>query len=297
MQTQGLFSIVVPTLNEGDMLHMTVDSILEKTEYPNFELIIVDDGSTDESCDRYKCANGDPRIRLIASPGLGVAKARNLGASHARGEFIVFLDAHCKVSPNWLGRFSKALKSRDVGVVGPCFTRLNEPQPRGAGMNWFNDCLDLGWFEPVDTEHPYEVPITPGGCQAFRTKTFQEIGCFDQGFGRWGSEDVEVCLRAWLLGYRVLVDPTITIAHDFRDSRNFEVEDMDVTYNFLRLIHIHFSPKRIRRVLRAVGQIGNLDIAVDKLYQSDVFDIRAALERTRVRTDSWFCQTFVQILE
>lgn len=287
----GMFSVVIPTCNEGEMLHMTVDSILEQTTYPNYEVIIVDDGSTDGSCDRYQDSGGP--VRVIRGESLGIPRARNLGAEAARGEYVVFLDAHCTVSPSWLDLFAEALARPDVAIVGPSFSRLEEPEPRGCGMTWVNHRLNTAWFEPQDIKPPYEVPFTPGGCQAFRLSTFDKLGRFDEGLTKWGYQDIELCLRAWLLGYRVMVNPDSRVAHYFRDKREFEVPDQGVLYNFLRVIHKHFSSKRIRRCIRSIQEYPRLEESIDQLYASDIFQVRAQMEAARVRDDDWFFRTFV----
>ena len=287
----ALFTVVIPTLNEGSMLAMTVENILSVTTYPQFEVIVVDDGSTDGSCDPYR-ATSKP-VRVISGGRLGIPRARNLGAEHARGHYVLFIDAHCTVSPNWLQRFADALAAPDVAIVGPTFTRLHESEPRGCGNVWINHRLESAWLEPLDLHTPYEVPITPGGCQAFRRETFMSIGGFETGFTRWGYQDEEICLRAWLRGYRVLVDPDVIVAHYFRDKAGYEVSDRDVLYNFLRMIHMHFSPNRVRRCISALGDYPGLEEAIDRLYASDVFEQRSKmLSAQRVRED-WFFRAFM----
>jgi GT2 family glycosyltransferase len=288
-----LFSVVIPTCNEGGMLRMTVESITACTTYPDFEIVIVDDGSTDGSCDAYRAGIGGDRIRVVDGGGVGIPRARNLGEEHASGAYVVFLDAHCRVSANWLDLFAKALRRRDVAIVGPTFTHLEQPEPKGCGMTWLNHKLEKTWFVPVATDRPYEVPITPGGCQAFRRDTFRAIGRFDEGFTKFGFQDVEICLRAWLLGYRIMVNPAVEIAHHFRTERNYQVDDSAIVYNFLRLIHTHFDPARVRRCLRAIGPYPNLERELDRLYQSNVFELRAEMAAARVRDDDWFFEHFV----
>lgn len=294
-QQNQLVSIIIPTCNEGSLLHETVNSILTQTTYPDIEIIIVDDGSTDGSCEPFK--NAGESIRVVTANNLGVARARNLGARHAWGDYLVFLDAHCNVSPNWIERFVAAFNAPDVALVGPSFTRLREPEPRGCGMTWMDYTLQQIWFEPHDIGRPYEVPLTPGGCQAFRTSTFNAVGKYDEGFERWGSEDIEICIRAWLLGYRILVDPQIVIAHYFRDSRNYEVVDKMVVYNFLRMIHLHLSYTRIQRVLKAISPNPHLQETLEALQHSDVFEIRQEMEAVRVRDDDWFFNVFMKELK
>jgi glycosyltransferase involved in cell wall biosynthesis len=294
---KGVCSIVIPTRNEGNLLHMTVDSILSETNYPSFEILIVDDGSTDNSCDRYRRNGDDGKVKVVTSEGLGVARARNLGAENASGDYLVFIDAHCKVSPGWIDRFIESFSAPDVGIVGPCFTRLNEPEPRGCGTTWIDYTLTISWFEPPDFNKPYEVPLLPGGCHAFTRDNFYRIGRYEEGFATWGYEDVEISLRTWLLGYRVLADPRITIAHHFRESRNFEVANVHVVYNFLRLVYMHFSQERIQRALQAVGPNEFLAEAHEALEQSDIFELRSEMEAVRVRDDDWFFKVFMPNLD
>jgi glycosyltransferase involved in cell wall biosynthesis len=286
-----IFSIVIPTLNEGDMLAMTVENILEVTAFPNIEVIVVDDGSTDGSCDKYR--ESTKRVRVVTADRVGIPRARNLGAEHAHGDYVLFIDAHCTVSANWIDRFIEALSAPDVAIAGPTFTRLNEPEPRGCGNVWINHRLESAWLEPLRVERPYEVPITPGGCQAFRKETFQEIGGFDTGFTRWGYQDEEICLRAWLHGYRVLVDPMVTVAHYFRTKAGYDVDHNDVLYNFLRLIHMHFSPRRIRRCIDALGEYPGLEEAIDRLYATDIFEKRKEMTIAQRRTEDWLFGAFM----
>lgn len=282
---KGRVSIVIPTLNEGELLRTTIDSIRDRTCYPDWEVLVVDDGSTDGSTAPYRAGAGG--VRVLDGGGVGVARARNLGAAHARGEYVVFLDAHCRVSPGWLDGLTEALASDDVCVAGPAFTRLDHDEPKGCGMVWKDATLDPSWYEPAG-DVPYAVPLTTGACQAFRLDTFHAVGRYEEGFTRWGFEDVEICLRAWLLGYRVAVNPAAVVAHYFRESRNYEVDDLDITYNFLRMIHLHFSAARIRRVLRAVAGNPLIPAALDRLYKSDVFAVRAELDAARMFDDGWF---------
>jgi glycosyltransferase involved in cell wall biosynthesis len=291
-RSNHLFSVVIPTLNEGDMLSMTVESILDVTANPHIEVIVVDDGSIDGSCDRYRETTKKP-VRVITGGNLGIPRARNLGAEHAYGEYVLFIDAHCTVSPNWIDRFIEALAPPDVAIAGPTFTRLKEPEPRGCGNVWINHRLESAWLEPLDTDRAYEVPITPGGCQAFRKATFRAIGGFETGFTRWGYQDEEICLRAWLHGYRVLADPTVTVGHYFRNKAGYEVDDKDILYNFLRLIHLHFSPRRIRRCIAALGDYPGLEAAIDRLYATDIFERRAEMTAAQRRSDDWLFGAFM----
>jgi GT2 family glycosyltransferase len=284
----GLCSVVIATRNEGEMLRSTVASVLNDTAYSPIEVVVVDDGSTDDSC----LGLDDDRVAIVRGHELGAPGARNLGAAHARGEYLVFLDAHCRVSANWLDVLVAALEPPDVAVVGPTFTKLDAAEPRGCGMTWTSPRLETAWIVPPDDGRPSEVPLAPGGCQAYRARTFALVGRFDDGMTPWGFEDVEICLRAWLLGYRVLGASRATVAHHFRDKRGFDVPNEGVLVNYLRLIHLHFAQWRIAHAIRAIGPYPGLDDALARLARSDVLDLRAELEAVRVRTDDWFFSVF-----
>jgi glycosyltransferase involved in cell wall biosynthesis len=289
MAAAPTFSIVVPSLNEGAMLHMTTESIERHTGDLPYEVLIVDDGSTDGSTASYPRGSGH-RVRVVPGGGLGVARARNLGARQARGDYVVFMDAHCRVSAGWLEGLAEVLSSGDVGMVGPSFTKLESPTPRGCGMRWSDHTLDPCWFEPEGDE-VYLVPLTTGACQAFRRDVFDWLGGYDSAFTRWGYEDVEMCLRAWLLGLRVAAHPGITVAHYFREARdNYEVDDLDVTYNFLQLAYLHFSATRIQRVLRTMEANPYVVAAQERLANSDIFERRDRMLSRRAYDDEWFFQ-------
>ena len=273
------------------MLAATVASVLADSDYADLEVVVVDDGSSDGSADGL---DDDERVRVIRGSELGAPVARNLGAAHARGEYLVFLDAHCRVSPGWLDVLIGALAPPDVAIAAPSITRLDEPEPRGCGMTWISPRLETAWLEWPAGQPPSEVPFAPGGCQAFRARTFGLVGRYDDGMTRWGFEDIEISLRAWLLGYRVIGAPAATVAHHFRESRGF---DVGVLFNYLRLLHLHFAPWRIERAIAAIGDYPGLERALAELATSDAPALRAELEAVRVRDDDWFFGVMTPHLE
>lgn len=100
--TNPTFSVVIPAYNAGATLRSTVDSVLRQSDQ-DFEIVIVDDGSTDATVSVMHClASGDDRIRIVSKLNDGVSAARNFGASLARGELLAFLDADDEWAPNKL---------------------------------------------------------------------------------------------------------------------------------------------------------------------------------------------------
>ena len=117
-----LVSIIVPIFNAAKYLPECIESILNQN-YPEFELLLIDDGSTDKSgtiCDQY--AHKDSRILSFHQKNAGVSAARNRGIEAARGEYVAFVDADDKVSPSYISDFFRF--SADLVIQG--FTLLNQ---------------------------------------------------------------------------------------------------------------------------------------------------------------------------
>lgn len=286
------FAIVLPTLNEGSLLSMTIDSIIENSGNSDYKIVVVDDGCTDGCIDPV-AAREDDRIVIVRGGGLGVARARNLGADEIDADLLVFLDAHCRVSTGWLDRLESVLDDDQVGIVGPSFTKLDVASPRGCGMRWVGYDLDPCWNTAPEDETPFDVPLTTGACQVLRRNTFEALGGYDSKFTLWGYEDVEVCVRLWTMGLSVVAHPGVTVAHDFKESRdNYDIPEEGVLFNFLRLAYLHFSSTRISRLLEHFSDYSPIRQAQQRLFESTIFDDREAMMTQRCRDDDWF---FAQI--
>src|SRR5437588_9713852 len=119
-------SLIIPTVNEGENLSMTIESIQETTTGA-YEIIVVDNGSTDGSTEFIEQTD-DPQIRLFKTKErLGVAGARNYGAAFAEGTFLIFVDAHMLFPQNWLTSILDVLHDQGVGLVVPAITAWGNP--------------------------------------------------------------------------------------------------------------------------------------------------------------------------
>lgn len=115
----GLVSVITPVYNAEQYIEKCIQSILDQT-YPHWELILVDDGSTDQSgtiCDRF--AREDSRIHVIHKPNGGVSSARNTGLDNARGDYITWLDSDDYLEPTMMEKVLAAMKAHDK-QVGMC---------------------------------------------------------------------------------------------------------------------------------------------------------------------------------
>lgn len=286
-------SIIIPTYNEGTYLIETVKCILKNTVSSDYEVIVVDDGSTDGSCDLIGAgAENDSRISVVRTTGLGVAAARNYGVGYAKGDILIFLDAHSYTPPGWITELILPFIDPQVGMVGPAFSSLNgDTSARGLGATFRDVSLQMAWLPQKGTKS-YSVPLLPGGCQAFRKRDFKNIGGYDTGMTRWGSEDLEISLRSWLMGYRVVVQPSVLIYHLFRNKFPYHVEVQEIIYNRLRMALLHFNGERLARVFDHYKTTSGFGKLISSLFESDTKEKRQQLHRLRCRDDDWFFSEF-----
>jgi hypothetical protein len=208
-------SVILPATNESVLLQRTVEQFVA-TLPDNSEVIVVDNGSTD-GCADFLAEGAWENVHLIRSiEPLGVSAARNLGLAAARGEVVVFSDAHIDVPERWWEPLVRTLNLPDVGVAVPGIGVMGRPDLSAAcGQRIANNNLRLEWL-PLKSAEPRPVPTAGGGFMAMRHETLKRAGGFDEGMPQWGSEDLEICVRYWLLGYEVWVVPEVTVLLYFR---------------------------------------------------------------------------------
>ena len=200
-------SVILPATNESVLLRRTVEQF-EATRPAGSEILVIDNGSTDGCADFLVEEPRETVTLLRTSEPLGVAAARNLGLARARGEIVVFSDAHMDLPEAWWQPLVDTLNRPEVGVVGPGIGAMGDPGHRpGCGQRIAEPTLRLEWL-PRRADEPYPVPALGGGFMAMRHETLKRAGAFDEGMPQWGSEDVELCVRYWLLGYEAWVAPS-----------------------------------------------------------------------------------------
>ncbi len=286
-------SIIISACNEGDYLIDTVNCILANTMGVEFEILVVDDGSTDGSSNNVAaCFGQEKRVVFLRTAGLGVAGGRNFGAQAATGKILVFLDGHTYTPPGWLDALIEPLNDLQTGMVGPVFASLSETKgPMGFGGTWRGISLEMDWL-PRQFDDPYPVPILPGGCQVVKRQVFESIGGYDSGMTRWGSEDLEISLRTWLMGYNCVLQPKAVVYHLFRKSHPYHVAVLEVIYNRLRMALLHFNSERAGRIIDHYKGMSGFGEIIVRLTYSDVAEKRRELIKLRSRDDDMYLNFF-----
>jgi len=281
-------SVVIISRNEGVELEQTVLNIEETLPREHRELIVVDDGSKDGSTEFL---SGREDVRTMRSEGVGVARARNLGASAAKGEIILFCDAHIRAPHGWYEHMVSPLRTEHVGAAAPGIYSLADPKRRGFGLHLTGPDLRTRWRQKEGGE-PYPVPILPGCFLAMRREVFEKTAGYDSGMRQLGGNDNELSCRFWTLGYELQVVPQVEVGHLFRAAAPYEAKWAALLHNRLRMAMVHFGAARVERVLHALRVYEAFPAAVAMMLETDVFVRRATVARERRFDDSWYFERF-----
>ena len=199
-------SVVVCSYNGARTIKDTLDG-LSRLDYPDFEVIVVDDGSRDTTATiarGYDC-------RVIQTPNRGLARARNAGLAAATGEIVAYIDDDAYPDPHWLRYLASTFMSTSDAAVGG-------PNIAPPGDGWIADCVARAPGGPIHVLlSDREAEHIPGCNMAFRKEALQAIGGFDPQF-RTAGDDVDVCWqlqeRGWTLGFH----PAALVWHHRRNS-------------------------------------------------------------------------------
>jgi len=283
-----IVSTIIVTRNEGDYLRQTVEDF-ERTLPPRREIIVIDDGSTDGSVDFLRDRRGD--VRVIATPEVGVARARNTGARTATGEVLLFSDAHVRIEEGSWQPLIDALQNPVAGGVNPAVSEMGRPDSRiGYGMKLGGFDLSSGWLYERPAA-PQSVPLLLWACAAMRRSLFEETGGFDEGMIRWGSIDNEMSFRLALEGFELHVVPEVRASHLFRTTQPYPLTWVPALHNRVRLALVHFEPAHCAKVIDALRGHVAFPEGMALMAGSDLASRRRALAPRKVRDSAWWFAT------
>jgi GT2 family glycosyltransferase len=220
---KGRVSIIIPTRDKLPYLKRCLASILEKTCYPDFEIVLADTGSQEpETLAYYESLAAEPRIRILYDrEPFNYSRVNNWAARQAGGDFFVFLNNDTEVeAADWLDELARWGRRPEIGIVG---AKLLYPDGKiqhagivvgmeGHASHVFSGLPDgaTGPFGSLDWYR--DVSAVTGACLSARREVFEKIGGFDERFVI-AFGDVEICQRAIRHGYRVLYNPYARLIH------------------------------------------------------------------------------------
>lgn len=229
-------SVVVLMWNQGLMTLRCLQSLVNRSDYSNLEIILVDnDSKAEESAivTNWLDIHSDLKIKYVRnSDNLGFAAGNNVGLSEATGDYLVILNNDTEVSPGWIWRSLKHFyRNRDLGILGPSTNNCgNEGRVklRGNPNDWLSEVVPRFNFR---IPHLIEVDTAAFFCVFIPRKVFEEVGMISTEYGRGYFEDDDYCRRVQKLGYKVGIARDVYVHHKMGASFDL-LEDSEKTSLF-----------------------------------------------------------------
>ncbi|MHB9154660.1 MAG: glycosyltransferase [Endomicrobiales bacterium] len=214
MNNKPLVSVVIPVKNGQDTIEKCIRSLFA-LNYPRFEVIVIDDGSTDRTAAIVKSlSSGDAarRLRLLEGDSAGPSRARNRGIAEAKGDFVAFTDDDCLVDREWLNELLKGFRGDTAAVGGT----QKSPEDESAFGKAVHDFMMTVGFLTDYMKDPSgagirEVDHNPTCNAMYRREVFAKTGGFMEDL--WPGEDVELDYRVTRAGYRIVFAPKAVVYH------------------------------------------------------------------------------------
>lgn len=256
LKEKPLVSIIMPTKDHADYLRGVIDTIEQKTTYPNYEILLLNNNSQEEETKRYfeEVKQKYQNIRVIdALFEFNWSKLNNFGIRYAKGDIFIFMNNDMDViTPDWMERLAEKVMREEIGVAGGLLLYEDGTiQHAGvvAGMGGWADHVFKG-MKPVHYGSPFLSPMVTrnvtavtGACMAISRRTIETIGNFDEHFIICGS-DIEICIRAIERGYVNIYDPYVQLHHFESKSRDSYIPEIDfkLSYEMYKNYHDHSDP-------------------------------------------------------
>lgn len=227
-----LVSIIIPSRDQKDLLAACIDSIVRATTYGNWEILIVDNQTTEPSALAYLTSiQHDPRIRVLRyGASFNYAAINNTAVSHAHGEVLTLLNNDVEViSPDWLEEMVSHALRPGIGAVGAKLLYTNNTIQHagvilglggiaGHGHKYLPDDAPGYCHRAVVTQN---LSAVTGACLVVRRSVYAEVGGLDEAFAV-AFNDVDFCLRLLKRGYRHVFTPHAKLYHHESLSRGHD---------------------------------------------------------------------------
>lgn len=233
-------SVIIPNWNGGDWLEGCLNA-LRSQDYSDFEVMVVDDASTDGSADHAEENFPGVKVLRLQEHG-GFARAANAGVEATSGDYIILLNNDTLPSTSFIRNLALAMDIMppDVGSLASCMRKMDNPtliDDTGDVFTWYGHALKRGHGKSVvEFEEDRSILSACAGAALYRRAFFDDVGGFDEKFVSY-LEDIDLGLRGRLSGYRCVFVPGAVVLHKGHGS-NLPTRDYIrfVTRNRLMLI-------------------------------------------------------------
>lgn len=220
LKPQSLVSIIIPFKDQVELLRRCVESIEQKTDYPSYEIILVDNGSR-EAATREYLRNCRHQVLSCDIP-YNFHTLNNRGAAAARGDYFLFLNSDTEViNREWLTSLLWWARQPQVGIVGAKLLYPNQTIQHAGLVLTYPHGIAESWHRFLQADHPgylgslqkpRRVSAVTGACLFISRELFERLGGFDEAYGV-GYGDVDLCLKAQKLGSSVVFNPDARLYH------------------------------------------------------------------------------------
>lgn len=215
-----LCSVIVVNYNGRDLLKSFMPSIINM-KYPNFEVILVDNASKDNSVNIVKKLF--PKVKIIQNTkNDGTAEGSNVGLSLAKGEFILWLSNDMEIEPDFLNQLVElANSSKNIGIctckmkrITENFEKLNQIDSVGGNLDIFGfpSAIGINQIDKGQLDQVSEVFFSFGGALLIKKSVLDLVGGYDPAFFTL-ADDIDLCWRVRLAGFKVMVQPSAVLYH------------------------------------------------------------------------------------
>lgn len=239
MDVSPLVSIIVLNYNGKGFLERCLSSVLQ-IDYPSerYEVILVDNGSTDGSVDFVE--QKYPTVKILAlSANYGFTTGNNKGAKSAKGDIFVFLNNDTFVDRNWLKQLIWVMTTEQVDICGSQIVFMRQPtavQYAGGYLHLIGGAIFVPFHKGEPSKRYYLVGSVCGASFAIRRSVFEDLGGFDDDFFLYADEG-DLCLRALIYGYQIAYSPYSIVYHyaggSGSEKCNSNLQSNDMAYSRL----------------------------------------------------------------
>lgn len=233
-QPEPLVSVVIPSCDHADVLRACIDSLVDKTTYQNYEIVVVENNSREQATFDYyeslpEATGGRAHVvRWDGEGGFNYSKLINFGVRHARGEYLLLLNNDTVlITPEWMERFVGICARGEVGAAGALLYYPDDVIQHagvvvtGAANHLFADMPigNDGYFNLVTCQR--QLSAVTAACMMVRRDAFERVGGFEEALAV-SYNDVDFCLKLRNAGYVVVYTPEVRMYHHESLSRGHD---------------------------------------------------------------------------
>ncbi|MFB6241277.1 MAG: glycosyltransferase family 2 protein [Candidatus Nanosalina sp.] len=305
MSDKPSVSLVVLNWNGKELLNDFLKSIHEKTEYPNYEVRVVDNGSEDGSQDMVE--ENYPEVELVENEkNLGFSIGNNIGIMNSGdSDYYLLLNNDMEARQGWLGDMVSTAEERNAGITGAKLFYPDGKIQHAGGKVSFSGPNHIGLNQEDEYYEDREVEYVTGAAMMIRRDVVEDIGYLDEILSPASNEDTDYCFRASEAGYSIVFSSDAELTH--YEGKTREQESSGFDYFMERKNEIKFSLMNLhgKRLLKSfvnetkhfgaavLGYRQNYFFPLMKAYREVLLDLPELLRKRYNREEyipSYYCE-------